>query len=319
MARSATAKPARAKPGADVVERFAPSPNGALHLGHAFSALLASDAARAAGGRFLLRIEDLDAARCRPEYEDAMRADLAWLGIDWEEPVMRQSERRATYADALASLEARGMIYPCYCSRKEIQAALAAPQEGDAEGLASGPDGPVYPGVCRDLSAAQRAERAATGRPAALRLDMRKAIAALGGRGVVGKLSYKELGRTAPPDPVLAPGRVSLDPAMLTERIGDVVLARKDFPASYHLAVVVDDAAQGVTHVTRGADLAGAAPLHRLLQALLGRPTPSYRHHRLIRDDAGRRLAKRDRDAGVETMRAAGWTPAEIRQMVGLA
>ncbi|MEO1329096.1 MAG: tRNA glutamyl-Q(34) synthetase GluQRS [Pseudomonadota bacterium] len=294
----------RANSGAAVVERFAPSPNGALHLGHAFSAWTAWDAAQAAGGRFLLRIEDLDQARCRPELEAAMLEDLAWLGLRWETPILRQSERMAAYADALDSLVARGLLYPCVCSRKEIEAALDAPQEG-AE---AGPDGPVYPGTCRGRSVDP-------GKPAALRLDMRKAIATLGGRGVVKKLSFVELDA----GPSGEQGRVDLDPDALVEAVGDVALARKEIRTSYHLAVVIDDAAQGVTHVTRGRDLFAAAPIHRILQALLGRPTPAYRHHRLIRDETGRRLAKRDRDAGIATLRAAGATPADLRARLGLA
>ncbi len=293
------------------VERFAPSPNGALHLGHAFSALLAYDAATAAGGRFLLRVEDLDRTRCRPELVAQALEDLAWLGVAWEEPVWRQSERLDVYAEALASLAARDLLYPCFCSRKEIAAAVSAPQEGDAVG----PDGPVYPGTCRGLSEAERAARGRSGAPAALRLDMRKAVAALGGRGVVSKLSFKEIGA----GPQREKGRIALDPVALVEVVGDVVLARKDFPTSYHLAVVVDDAAQGVTTVTRGEDLFAATQPHRVLQALLGRPTPQYRHHRLIRDAEGRRLAKRDRDKGLAELRAAGATPEDVRAMVGLA
>lgn len=295
-----------------VVERFAPSPNGALHLGHAFSALTAFGSARAAGGRFLLRIEDLDRQRCRPELEAAMLEDLAWLGLAWEAPVWRQSTRMSAYAQALESLAARGLIYPCFCSRKEIDAALSAPQEGAA--AEAGPDGPVYPGTCRGLAGADRAAAERAGKPAALRLDMRKAIASLGGRGVVKKLSFKELGR----GPTGETGRVDLDPEALVERIGDLTLARKDYPTSYHLAVVVDDAAQGVTCVTRGEDLFAATPAHRLLQALLGRPTPDYRHHRLIRDDSGRRLAKRDQDKALAALRAEGATPEDIRRRVGL-
>lgn len=287
-----------------MVERFAPSPNGALHLGHAYSAWLAWDAAQAVGGRFLLRLEDLDAARCRPEHEAALLADLAWLGLSWETPIWRQSARMAAYGDALESLRARGLLYPCVCSRKDIAAALDAPQEGAA---ALGPDGPVYPGSCRgrDVDAAGGA---------ALRLDMRKAIAALGGVGVARKLSFVELGA----GPAGETGRIDLDPEALLHSVGDVALARKDIGTSYHLAVVVDDAAQGVTHVTRGEDLFGATPIHRILQALLGRPTPAYRHHRLIRTPEGKRLAKRDRDAGIAALRAAGETPERLRAQLAL-
>lgn len=299
--------------GGSVVERFAPSPNGHLHLGHAFSALLGFDAATGAGGRFLLRLEDLDQARSRPEFEQAIYEDLAWLGIAWEHPVMRQSERFGAYREALASLSARGLLYACDCTRKDIDAALSAPQEGDGRtggdegGAPMGPDGPAYPGTCRGSAISPD-------RPAALRLDMRKAVASLGGAGVVSKLSFKETGA----GPRGERGRIGLDPDFLIRVCGDVVLARKDFPASYHLSVVVDDAEQGVTHVTRGEDLFAATFIHRLLQALLGRPTPIYRHHRLIRTEAGKRLAKRDRDAGLRELRAAGQTPASIRERLGL-
>lgn len=296
--------------GAETVERFAPSPNGYLHLGHAYSALLAHDAAQAAGGRFRLRLEDLDQARSRPEYEAAIYEDLTWLGIDWERPVLRQSARFPVYAEALESLAARGLLYPCRCSRKDVDAALEAPQEGVA--LEIGPDGPAYPGTCRGAPLA--GGFSATRPETALRLDMRKAIASLGGRGVVSKLSFKEIGR----GPTGENGRVGLDPDHLIQACGDVVLARKEFPASYHLAVVIDDAAEGITHVTRGEDLFAATAIHRLLQALLGRPTPVYRHHRLIRNAEGKRLAKRDRDAGIRELRAAGETPENIRRRVGL-
>jgi glutamyl-Q tRNA(Asp) synthetase len=281
-----------------VVERFAPSPTGRLHLGHAFSALLAHDAARAAGGRFLLRMEDIDPGRVRPEHEAGIVEDLAWLGLRWDAPPLRQSARLGAYAAALARLEAMGLLYPCACTRREIAAALAAPQEGaPAE---------VYPGLCRGRD--PEAVRAG-GRPVALRLDLRRALAAAG-RG----LAFEEIGA----GPGGETGRIAPDPEEMVARIGDVALGRKDAPASYHLAVVVDDAAQGVTHVTRGEDLFEAAGLHRLLQALLGLPTPVYRHHRLIRDAAGRRLAKRDDARALATLRAEGATPADVRRMVGL-
>lgn len=281
-------------------ERFAPSPNGRLHLGHAFSAMLTHDAARAAGGRFLLRIEDIDRARARPEHEAAIFEDLAWLGLEWETPVLRQSTRGAAYAAALAALRARGLLYACACTRKDILAALDAPQEG-------GPDGPVYPGTCR-------AHPPDPALPHAWRLDMAAAIEALGGAQGLSRLIFTELDA----GPQGETGPQALSAAWLTGACGDVVLARKDGAAAYHLAVVVDDAFQGVTHVTRGRDLFPATPIHRLLQALLGLPTPLYRHHRLIRDAAGRRLAKRDRDAGIHELREAGVTPAEIRARVGL-
>ena len=287
------------------VERFAPSPNGLLHLGHAFSALTAWDAARAAGGRFLVRIEDIDRARARAEFEEAIFADLAWLGIVWERPVLRQSERLPAYAAALDRLRAAGLLYRCACTRRDIANALAAPQEG--ADIAPGPDGPAYPGTCRKRPPPE-------GAPAAWRLDMAAAIAHLGGGRAVRALAFEELDE----GPEGQRGRIALDPGWLVERCGDVALARRDIATSYHLSVVVDDAHQGVTHVTRGRDLFHATPLHRLLQALLGLPTPLYRHHRLIRDSSGRRLAKRDRDAGLRELRAAGAAPAEIRARVGL-
>lgn len=278
-------------------ERFAPSPTGRLHLGHAFSALTAHEAARKTKGRFLLRLEDLDAGRVRLEFEEGILEDLAWLGIEWDEPPLRQSARADAYATVLSDLKARGLAYPCFCTRREIGA--AAPQEG-------APDGPAYPGTCRH---AKDAEARAAREPHALRLDMRRAIAALGGQGVVRKLSFKEVGTRK--------GKHLLDPAALTESTGDVVLGRKDGAAAYHLAVVLDDAFQQVSHVTRGEDLFDATPLHRLIQALLGRPTPIYRHHRLIRDEAGRRLAKRDDARSLATLRAEGVAAAEVRNRLG--
>src|SRR6185369_16510843 len=235
-----------------VVTRFAPSPNGFLHLGHAYSALSAFAAARAVGGRFLLRIEDIDRARARPELEAAIYEDLAWLGLAWEEPVRRQSEHFAEYADDLDRLERRGLLYPCFCTRREIAAALTAPHGPPA---ASGPEGAVYPGTCKVLDAAERARRLASGAPFARRLDLARALA------IVGAPTFAESGVAT-----------RVDPARLHAEIGDVVLARKDLPASYHLAVVHDDALQGVTLVVRGDDLAFATPLHRVLQALLDLP-----------------------------------------------
>ncbi len=290
----------------DHVERFAPSPNGKLHLGHAFSALTAWDAVRAAGGTFLLRIEDIDAARSRPEHEAAILEDLRWLGIRWPEPVLRQSDRLPAYAEALNRLRGAGLIYPCACTRKDIAAALDAPQEVGGV-MPIGPDGPPYPGTCRETPPDADAD-------VALRLDMRAAIDRLGGPEAVRRLDFEELDA----GPEGQTGRIALDPDWLIARCGDVVIARKDIATSYHLSVVVDDAFQDVTHVTRGRDLFPATPLHRLLQALLGLPTPRYRHHRLIRDASGRRLAKRDRDAGISELRAAGVTPAGIRERVGL-
>ena len=269
-----------------VVTRFAPSPTGYLHLGHVRSALEGWRAAGEAGGRFLLRIEDIDHSRCRPEYTAAIIEDLAWLGLDWDGPVRRQSEHFADYRAALARLEAEGLLYPCFCTRREIQAEIAR-----SGGAPQGELGALYPGTCRFLGAAERAERLDSGLDYALRLDVGAAI------GRTGPLYWYE-GET----------RIEAEPGAL----GDVVLARKDTPASYHLAVTVDDALQGVTLVTRGADLSTATHMHRLLQAVLGLPTPRYRHHRLLTDAAGRRLAKRDRALTIRAMREAGTSPAEI-------
>ncbi|MCC6764792.1 MAG: tRNA glutamyl-Q(34) synthetase GluQRS [Deltaproteobacteria bacterium] len=275
------------------VTRFAPSPNGFLHLGHAFSALTAWDAARAADGRFLLRIEDIDGRRSRPALEAAIFEDLAWLGIAWETPVRRQSEHLREYAAALVRLDDAGLLYPCFCTRREIEEALTAPH---------GPAGAAYPGTCRRLDRAARAALVASGRPFARRLDLGAALVRSG------PLAFEESGT-----------RVAVDPARLHAEIGDVVLARKDVPASYHLAVIHDDALQGVTVVIRGEDLAFATPLHRVLHALLALPTPAYRHHRLVTDAAGKRFAKRDGAATLRALRAAGVTPAEVRARVGLA
>lgn len=290
------------------VERFAPSPTGALHLGHAFSALTAFDAAQKAGGQFLVRIEDIDTARSRAEYAAAIFEDLAWLGIEWQEPVLRQVERFDAYRAALDDLEARDLIYPCFCTRKEINAAMCAPHH---DGSDVGPDGPAYTGTCRGT---QWSEHQKAQKPYALRLDMRKAIASIGGAGIAKKLSFKELGK----GPKGETKKINLDPGYLIEACGDVVLARKDTPASYHLSVVLDDAFQQITHVTRGRDLFAATSIHRLLQALFGRPTPTYRHHRLIEDDDGKRLAKRDDARSLSVLRSAGATSQDIRKMLGL-
>lgn len=277
------------------VERFAPSPTGRLHLGHAFSALTAWDAAQAADGTFRLRIEDIDAGRARPAFEAGILEDLAWLGLDWPTPVVRQSTRMAAYADALAHLGACGLTYRCVCTRRDIAAAVDAPQEG-------GPDGPVYPGLCkgRDVDPAL---------PFALRLDMTKAA------DLLNAASFTEIGA----GPNGETGAIEIAAHDLIDAVGDVVLARKDAPTSYHLAVVVDDAAEGITHVTRGEDLFAATPVHTLLQALLGLPTPIYRHHRLIRDESGARLAKRADSVALAQLRAEGWTPADVRRALGLS
>lgn len=275
-----------------IVTRFAPSPTGRLHLGHALSALEGWTAAKTAGGRFLLRIEDIDRARCRPEFEQAIEDDLAWLGLDWEKPVRRQSEHMEDYREGLARLEAMGLVYPCFCTRKEIAAEVAA--SGAAP---QGPDGPLYPGTCRGLSAPERERRVAGGLHYALRLDVARAAVR------VGALAWEEEGR----------GLVAVDPLLH----GDVVIARKDIPASYHLAVTLDDAIQGVTLVTRSEDLFAATHLHRLLQALLGLPAPRYRHHRLVRDANGKRLAKREDAESLAALRARGVGAAEIRARLG--
>jgi len=271
-----------------LVTRFAPSPTGFLHLGHAHSALAGWRRARAAGGRFHLRIEDIDAARCRPDYADAILEDLAWLGLDWDGKVRVQSAHLAEYRATLGLLEGRGLLYPCFCSRADIAAAATAPH---------GPEGAVYPGTCRRLPKEEAARRVAAGEPHALRLDMAAALER------VGELSYEEEGE----------GRVACRP----ERFGDVVLGRKDAPASYHLCVAHDDAAQGVTLVTRGEDLRPATDVHRVLQALMRWPEPAYAHHRLLTDASGRRLSKRDGAVALRELWARGVTPAEARLMAG--
>ena len=277
-----------------LVTRFAPSPTGPLHLGHALSALTAWDTARAGDGTFLLRIEDIDTSRARPEWEALIFEDLHWLGLTWPKPVLRQSARLLVYRDALDTLWARGLLYPCTCSRRDIAAALSAPQEG-AE-IPHGPDGPVYPGTCRG------ADRSGTLPQGALRLDMARAVAE------TGDIAFEEV----------QGGRVGLCRDELLRKVGDVVLARRDYGTSYHLSVVVDDAAQGITEVVRGTDLFDATAIHVVLQRLLGLPTPCYRHHPLVRDAAGKRLAKRHDARALRTYRAAGASPADIRRMVGL-
>ncbi len=281
----------------DIVTRFAPSPTGLLHLGHAHSALSGWTKAREAGGRFLLRIEDIDPGRCRPDHADAILEDLAWLDLDWDGTVRVQSRHLDEYRAALEALSARGLLYPCFCTRSDIAREVTA--SASAPHLPSvGADGPPYPGTCRRLPPGEGAARLARGDPHALRLDMARALA-LAPPG----LSFHEEGQ----------GRIRCDPA----RFGDAVLARKDAPASYHLCVTHDDALQGITLVTRGEDLKPATELHRLLQVLMGWPEPAYAHHRLLTDGAGRRLAKRDRAATLRDLRAAGLTPAEVRARAG--
>jgi glutamyl-Q tRNA(Asp) synthetase len=285
------------------VFRFAPSPNGLLHLGHAYSALLNFDRARETGGRLLLRVEDIDATRCRPEYETAIYDDLAWLGIAWETPVRRQSEHLAVYRAALEKLSALGLVYPAFESRAEI-ARLVTAREA-AGPWPRDPDGaPLYPGDARSLSAGERDRLIASGVPYALRLDMAAAC-----RHVAG-LTWNELGE----GPDGERGIVAARP----EAWGDVILARKETPTSYHLSVVVDDALQGISEVVRGQDLFHATSVHRLLQVLLDLPEPAYRHHALILDEAGRKLSKSGRSTGLRELRAAGATPAGIRRLVGL-
>lgn len=271
-----------------LVTRFAPSPTGHLHLGHAYSALDGWTRARVAGGRFLLRIEDIDQTRCRPIYEAALIEDLGWLGLTWDEPVRRQSDHFDDYRGALARLEAMGVIYPCFCSRKDIAAASSAPH---------GPDGPLYPGTCRGLSTTEAADKQASGAPFALRLDVAKA------RALCGTLDFSDE----------RAGRITARP----EQLGDVVLARRETPCSYHLCVTVDDALQGITLVSRAEDLLPATHIHRLLQALLGLDTPDYAHHPIVTDAAGARLAKRDGAVSLRMMREAGMPAPDIRALAG--
>ncbi|MGA7427123.1 MAG: tRNA glutamyl-Q(34) synthetase GluQRS [Rhodoplanes sp.] len=284
--------------------RFAPSPNGYLHLGHALSACLNFDSAQQANGRFLLRIEDIDQTRCRPEFETAIYEDLAWLGLKWEAPVRRQSEQFAAYRAALARLAEMGLVYPRFESRTEI-ARLVAERERSGP-WPRDPDGaPLYPGRSRHMDAAEQARRITSGAPYALRLDMTAAIAR-----APASLTWVETGC----GPNGETGVLAAEPAVW----GDVVLARKETPTSYHLSVVIDDAAQGATHVVRGQDLFAATSLHRLLQALLGLPAPTYRHHRLILDADGRKLAKSTGATALCALRGRGVSPAAIRRMIGL-
>lgn len=272
------------------VTRFAPSPTGRLHLGHAYSALFARQEARTARGRFLLRIEDIDGGRCKPEFEAGIYEDLSWLGLNWETPARRQSEHFAQYQAALDRLSADGLLYPCFCTRAEIKAEIqrsgAAPH---------GPDGPVYPGTCRDLEADERQRRIAAGQPFALRLDVQKATA------LAGEMFFRDIRH----------GRVLAEPDVF----GDVVLARKDVPTSYHLAVTLDDHAQGITLVTRGADLFPATHLHRLLQALLGLTTPEYHHHKLLFGADGQKLSKSGQAPTLQSLRQSGHSAEEVRLM----
>jgi glutamyl-Q tRNA(Asp) synthetase len=286
------------------VTRFAPSPTGPLHTGHALAALVAHDLARRDGGRFLLRFEDIDTARCRPEHEAGICTDLAWLGLTWDAHPWRQSARLDTYRAALDRLIDRGLAYPCFCTRRDIAAEVA--RMGAAP---HGPEGPLYPGTCRVLTADERAARLAHGAVPAWRLD---AAACAAGAGPLG---FVEHGR----GPGGEHGAIAVDATLL----GDIVLGRRDLGVAYHLACVVDDAAQGVTLVTRGEDLFPATHVQRLLQAVLGLPEPAYHHHVLVRDGSGRRLAKRDAARSLATLRDAGTSPAtltaDLRRLAGLA
>jgi glutamyl-Q tRNA(Asp) synthetase len=284
------------------VFRFAPSPNGPLHLGHALSALTGLDMARRASGRFLVRIEDIDVTRCREEHVSGIFEDLAWLGVPWEEPVLRQSQHFAVYVEAAQWLEAQGLLYPCFASRSEIEAA-AAPGAVDPDGAA------LYPGLHKGLRRDEIESRLRNGERFALRIDMGRALAKATERLGGAPLTFTEVGDDGAAEIIEA----------RPERWGDAVIVRKDVPASYHLAVVVDDGRQAITHVTRGRDLYAATDLHRLLQVLLGLPEPRYHHHRLLTDADGRKLAKSARDTGLGELRASGASAADVRRMLGLS
>jgi len=271
-----------------IVTRFAPSPTGLLHLGHAYAAITAYES----GDDFLLRIEDIDKGRSRDKFIEAIFHDLKWLGLSWDEPTLRQSTRMGAYAEALVNLKARGLVYPCFCTRAEIAAEVA--RIGEAQ---HGPDGPVYPGTCKALSLEEGQKRIAAGEAYALRLDVTKASA------LTGPLTYTERG---------------LRHAVNPFRFGDIVIARKDMPTSYHLAVVVDDSHQQVSLVTRGEDLRSATHIQRLLQALLKLPEPAYNHHPLVLDEDGKKFSKRDGAVSLQSMRDAGATPADIRARIGV-
>ncbi|MDR3518613.1 MAG: tRNA glutamyl-Q(34) synthetase GluQRS [Azospirillaceae bacterium] len=276
-----------------VVTRFAPSPTGHLHLGHAHAALFGWRTARAAGGQFLLRIEDIDTGRCRPVFETDLIEDLRWLGLDWDGPIRRQSAHFDDYRAARAQLEALGLLYRCFCTRRDVAAEI-----GEAAQAPHGLAGSLYPGRCRTLSPAESDDRAAAGHPFAWRLDARRALA------LTGPLTWTD--------------RLAGTQSVCPETLGDVVLARKDTPTSYHLSVTVDDAIQGVTLVTRGVDLFHATAIHRLLQALLALPVPQWHHHPLLTDDQGRRLAKRDGARSLRALRATGLSPAQVRALAGM-
>lgn len=289
------------------VFRFAPSPNGFLHLGHAYSALLNARFARETGGRLLVRIEDIDTQRCRPELVEATFEDLAWLGLEWEQPVLRQSAHFSRYRAVSADLEARGLLYPCFCTRNDI-ARESGQNRAESAVTPRDPDGaPIYPGICRDLDPEIARARREAGQPHALRLDMSAAMAAINGAKLEWDEAFGERLDT------LTPLKAS------PEKWGDVVLVRKECPTSYHLSVVLDDALQGVTHVVRGTDLYEATAVHRVLQALLGLPVPVYHHHALWRDDEGKKLSKSAASRSLRDLRAEGATPADIRRQLGFS
>lgn len=275
-----------------LITRFAPSPTGYMHLGHAYAALFAWDAARRSGGRFVIRIEDIDRGRCRPGFEEAIFEDLRWLGLDWDGTARRQSDHMEDYAAALTRLDELGVIYPCFCTRSEIRIEIKHANEAP-----QGPDGPVYPGTCRELAFDERKQLILMGKPHAWRLDIARALE------ITGPLEWTDRGA----------GVQAADPTSA----GDVIVARKDVPTSYHLSVTIDDYLQGVTLVTRGDDLFHASGIHRVLQALLGLEPPVWHHHPLITDSNGVRLAKRNRAMTLRSLRRAGKTPAEVRSMVG--
>lgn len=275
-----------------VTTRFAPSPSGHLHLGHAYSAWFCEQAARDKGGKFLLRVEDIDSTRCRPQFAQDLMEDLEWLGLVWDDTPLYQSARSAAYQEALTRLDDMGVLYPCFCTRADIKTEIAR-----SAAAPHGPDGPLYPGLCRNLDTSIREERMSAGVPYALRLDIAKA------KEIAGALTWQDLEK----------GEITARP----EIFGDVVLARKDIRTSYHLAVTVDDAFQEITLVTRGEDLFEASHIHRLLQALLELPVPQWHHHRLLQDDAGKRLAKRHDALSLRELRTQGRTPADLRRLAG--
>ncbi len=279
-----------------ITTRFAPSPTGHLHLGHAYSALFAAQASGDINARLILRLEDIDPGRSKKEYEDQIFSDLRWLGLRWHEPVRRQSRHMDDYASALDRLTGMELLYPCFCSRAAIRREIAASSSAPHD-IPKGPDGPLYPGTCRDITAMQREDLKAAGQPFALRLNMSQAMA------IAGTLYWHDADQ----------GTLQATP----EIFGDVIVARKETPTSYHIAVTLDDHLQGISLITRGQDLFHASHVHRLLQSLLDLDQPDYHHHRLIEDDTGRRLAKRDNAATLMALRASGTTTAQVRQLLG--